>query len=239
MIHDDQILSTKPGVASEMWSIDADASLQSVLDRPDSPPLLRQTLVSVLSWQARNETPVRRALTAPRVALQWVAALMALGARVSLEGEAGPMDMPLETLLQRKAKGRALSLNVPPGDPCRRWGEAHVARTPADEPIVAAIAVVEMDGPSTSSGQGGVVHQIRVALIGVWSEPVRLAEAPARLMGGPIDEDRIQVVAAAVEEEVAPRGDFLGSKEYRRAMAGVLTRRALERCLRQEVASYA
>ena len=231
MIHGDQILSTRPGVANEMWSIDADASLQSVLDRLDSPSLLRQALTSVLPWQTRNETPVHRPLTAPRVALQWVAALMALGAMVRLEGEAGPTDVPLETLLQRRTKGRVLSLNVPSGGDDRRWGEAHVARTLADEPIVAAIAVVEMDGD--------VVRQARVALTGVWPQIVRLAEASARLVGGPIDEERIQVVAAAVEEEVAPRGDFLGSKEYRRAMAGVLTRRALERCLRQEVASYA
>jgi CO/xanthine dehydrogenase FAD-binding subunit len=37
-----------------------------------------------------------------------------------------------------------------------------------------------------------------------------------------------------VEEEVTPRGDFLGSEEYRRAMAGVLTRRALEQCRLQK-----
>jgi CO/xanthine dehydrogenase FAD-binding subunit len=38
-------------------------------------------------------------------------------------------------------------------------------------------------------------------------------------------------VANAIEGEVAPEGDFRGSEEYRRAMAGVLTRRALEQCL--------
>jgi len=48
---------------------------------------------------------------------------------------------------------------------------------------------------------------------------------------GPLDPDRIRAVAEAVEEEVAPRGDFLGSREYRRAMAGVLVRRALEQCV--------
>jgi CO/xanthine dehydrogenase FAD-binding subunit len=42
-------------------------------------------------------------------------------------------------------------------------------------------------------------------------------------------------VADGVVEEVDPRGDFLGSEEYRRAMANVTTRRALEECLRQEV----
>jgi CO/xanthine dehydrogenase FAD-binding subunit len=78
------------------------------------------------------------------------------------------------------------------------------------------------------------VRQARLALIGVWPETVRLAEASAQLIGGPLNEISIRAVAEAVEQEVAPRGDFLGSEEYRRAMAGVLTRRALEACLCQE-----
>ncbi|MBL7062965.1 MAG: hypothetical protein ISS49_01995 [Anaerolineae bacterium] len=214
-------------VLGEVWSIDAGAPLQSVFDSPECPPLLRQALTGAISWQTRNETPVRRVLTSPHVALQWVAALLALGATATVEGEAGPADVLLEVLLQRKAKGKMSALRVRVGG--ARWGEAHVARTPADEPIVAAVAVLEMDGD--------VVRQARLALTSVWPEPVRLAEAAAQLVGGHLDEEGVRTVAAAVEKEVAPRGDFRGSEEYRRAMAGVLARRALEQCLHQEGAS--
>jgi CO/xanthine dehydrogenase FAD-binding subunit len=213
------------GIGEKTWSIDADALLQSVLDSPESPSLLRQTLIGAISWQTRNEKSVRQALTSPRVALQWVAALLALGAMVTMEGDTGAVETPLEALLQRRVEGRVSTLHVMVGE--SKCGEAHVARTPADDPIVAAIAVVEMDGD--------VVRQARVALTGVWPEPVRLAEAPAQLIGGPLDEERIRTVGEAVEKEVAPKGDFLGSKEYRRAMAGVVTRRALEKCLDQEM----
>ena len=96
----------------EMWSVVADAPLQSVLDSPECPPLLRQTLTGVLSWQMRNETPVRSALTSPRIAPQWVAALLALGATVTVEGDAGSAEVPLEVLLQRKAEGRVSALHV-------------------------------------------------------------------------------------------------------------------------------
>jgi CO/xanthine dehydrogenase FAD-binding subunit len=113
------------------------------------------------------------------------------------------------------------ALHVPDGA-C--WGEASVARTPADEPIVAAFAAVDWDGE--------VVCRARVALTGVWPEPARLAKAPLKLVGGPLDDAWIRRVAATVEAEVEPRGDYRGSQEYRRAMAGVLTRRALERCRR-------
>lgn len=210
----------------QAWSIDPSTSLQSVLGSPECPPLLRHALTGTISWQTRNETLVGRALRTSLVAPQWVAALLALGATVTAEREAGPQEVPLEALLRREVQGQVTALHVPVGNTHRRWGEAHVARTPADEPIVAAVAVVWL--------QDGAVKDARVALTGVWPEPVRLAEAPARLVGGPLDDASIRAVAQAVEQEVAPSGDFLGSEEYRRAMAGVLTRRALEACLRQE-----
>jgi CO/xanthine dehydrogenase FAD-binding subunit len=219
---------TKNDQIRKVWSIDAGVPLQSVFDNPECPPLLRQTLTGALSWQIRNETPVRRALASPRVAPQWVAALLASGATVIVERDDGLAEIPLETLAQRQGAGKVSALHVPRGAGGGKWGEAHVARTPADEPIVAAVAGVEMDDDNN------VVRQARVALTGVWPEPVRLAKAPAQLVGSPLDEDSIRAVAEAVEKEVTPAGDFLGSEEYRRAMAGVLTRRALKVCLREE-----
>lgn len=213
----------KDGRAKAIWTIETDVPLQSVLDSPECPPLLRQPLTGALSWQTRNETPVHKALRSPRIAPQWMAALLALGATVTVDGDAGPEDVALAV---GAWSPRPHALHVPSGGPGQRWGEAHVARTPADEPIVAAVAVVEM--------AGGIVQQARVALTGVWPETVHLAEAPARLVGGPLDETSIRAVAEAVVMEVAPTGDFMGSEGYRRAMAGVLTRRALEQCLHQE-----
>lgn len=204
------------------WSIDANASLESVLDNPKCPPLVRDTLTGLVSWQARNETTVARALRASRLAPQWLAALLALGATAVVQGEDGAEAVPLEAVLRREVKGDVTVVHVPL-DGALRWGEARVARTPADDPIVSAVAVVTMDD--------GVVDEARVALTGVWPETVRLAEAPRALAGGTLEEGRIQEIAAAVGREVAPQGDYLGSEEYRRAMAGVLTRRALRGCL--------
>ena len=207
----------------ETWTLAGDAPLQVFLDRPDSPPLLRRALTGALPWQTRNEVAVHRLLAAPAIAPQAVAALLALGATVTVEGPDKPNTVPLEDFLAQPARGRAAALHLPAARPSLRWGYAQVARTPTDAPIVAVIAVVEMER--------GSVQQARLALTGVWPQPVRLARAAADLLGGPLSDARIHAVAAAVEREVAPKGDFLGSAEYRRAMAGVLTRRALEQCL--------
>ena len=209
----------------DLWSIEADASLQAVLDDPASPQLLRQTLAGVLPWQTRNETTVNRALRATRIAPEWVAALLALGATVEVEGEEGSMEIPLKDRIAEKGDGSLVALRVPALADGMRSGAAQVARTPAGAPIVTAFAVVDLED--------GVVQEARVALAGVWPEAAGLAEAPADLAGGPLDGERIQAVAEAVAEEADPPDDFLGSAEYRRAMAEVLARRALASCLEE------
>jgi len=94
-----------------------------------------------------------------------------------------------------------------------------VARAPRDEPIVAVAAVVEV--------ADGVCRQVRLALAGA-GRPQRMASAEHILEGRPLTDTWLQKVAEAVEAEAKPISDFRGSAEYRRAMAGVLARRALE-----------
>ena len=76
------------------WSINADDSLQDALERQDCPTPLRRTLTGALSWQARNETSIRRSLTSPRTATQWLATLLALGATVTVEEDDGQTRQP-------------------------------------------------------------------------------------------------------------------------------------------------
>lgn len=216
-------------MTQETWSVEAGASLQSILDRPDTPPLLRQALTGPHSWQMRNETPIGRALKAPRLAPEWVAALLVLDASVVLEGDAGPMEVSLEVLLDGSFREEILTLHVPLAAGERlHWGAARVARTPADGPIVSAYAVVGV--------VAGVVQRARLALTGVSPDTVYLSDAASDLVNAELNEERIRHVADGVEQQVTPEGDFLGSAEYRRAMAGVLARRALEECLRKETA---
>ena len=216
---------TAPAAAprDENWTVEGDSSVQSVIERIDCPPLICDTLTRLFSWQVRVETSVRRALTAPLLAAPFVAVLLALGAEVSVGEGSDATRASVRELIDGEVKGRVTAVHVPLCGGQRRFGHAVVARTPADEPIVAAYAVIEKDGQT--------VRQARVALTGVWPEPARLAQAPQGLVGGQADRSATTSVAAEVARETAPRGDFLGSAEYRRAMAAVLTRRALEQCL--------
>ncbi|HDQ72332.1 MAG TPA: hypothetical protein ENN19_09580 [Chloroflexi bacterium] len=209
-----------------LWRVGVDASLQVVFEDPACPALLRQALAGPISWHARNETPVAQALKSPRLAPEWVAGLLALGATLIFESGA---ENSLTSLLQKEVAGEPTELRVALN--AKRWGAARVARTPADEPIVAAVA--GMTFGRNGNGDGNVVAEARLALVGAWSEAVRLARATDQLVGETLGEEQIEAVARALMREVAPQGDYLGSETYRREMAGVLARRALRACLFQ------
>jgi CO/xanthine dehydrogenase FAD-binding subunit len=115
-----------------------------------------------------------------------------------------------------------------PGQPAGARGAlARVARTPRDQAIVAAAAL---------RGEG----EVRVALAGATPRPVRMTEveawaamnATAMGAGGTAAMNAAAVGALAAMVEAATteaRGDFRASAAYRRAMAGVVVRRVVER----------
>ncbi len=213
--------------AGEPWAVHPDASLQAVLEAPCCPALLRTALTGVHSWQLRTQTPVGRTLRAFQLMPQWIATLLALGASVRLEQGDGAREVSLERFGRQASSGDIAALHIPLIDSACRWGEAHVARTPADEPIVAAFAWVRFGG--------GVVEAARVALTGVWPEGVRLVAPGNALVGEPLTVEQILTLAARIRERVEPVGDYRGSERYRRAMAEVMSRRALKACLELEV----
>jgi carbon-monoxide dehydrogenase medium subunit len=96
---------------------------------------------------------------------------------------------------------------------------AAVARTPRDRPIVCAVARMEL--------AKGIAANVRLALGGVASVPVRANGAEQLLERKSLASDRIAAAAEKAAAETAPMGDFRGSAEYRREMAQVLSRRAL------------
>ncbi len=80
--------------------------------------------------------------------------------------------------------------------------------------------------------KGGRFEWARIALGPVAPKPHRARSAEELLKGEEVDADSIEAAAEAVEAEAQPRSSRLrGSREYRRQMARVLTRRALEQAV--------
>jgi CO/xanthine dehydrogenase FAD-binding subunit len=138
-------------------------------------------------------------------------ALLALGAEAVVQGRetrrlplAAWQPAPTEILIEVAAA-------IPPGT---SGALARVARSPLDRPIVAAVAVVK-DGLA------------RVAVSGASPRPL-VAESSAA------PAEAISFLQNAVSAAAQPTGDVRGSGEYRKAMAGVLTRRAVAAALGSE-----
>jgi carbon-monoxide dehydrogenase medium subunit len=93
-----------------------------------------------------------------------------------------------------------------------------------DFAIVGVAAVLELD-------RGGAIQRARVALTGVGSTPVRAKFVEEELIGKQASKDLIVKVSTRASEGLNPPSDIRASSEYRKAMAAVMTKRALLRAL--------
>ena len=135
-------------------------------------------------------------------------ALLALDAQATVQRRAAPQGAPLRDY---KSSSTGLLVEVAVDVTASSTaGLARVARTPLDQAIVSAVGAV-------------VGQRARVAVAGASPLPIvaeaALDDAPAAV---------IERLVTTVTSQAAPVADYRGSADYRRKMAGVLARRALE-----------
>ena len=201
--------------------LQAETKLDDLLNHPQCPTFIYSALCGKVTWQKRSELTIERVLAAPGLAPQLMGALLAWGAGCILDDGS---ERPLESVTAEPgAHHRVRTLILPLDVPGRAWGESRTGSTPEDWSIVWAIAVVDH--------QDGQINNARIALSGVWLQSVALAKSAGALAGNSLNAETIRQAADAVAAEANPRDDFRGSAEYRKSMAGVLTRRALQACL--------
>ena len=119
-----------------------------------------------------------------------------------------------------------VSFNVPP--PSRNFGAHYLRFIPRNEMDIAVVgcgASLEMESDLRT------VKKARVSLGAVAPTPLLVAEAAAALEGRELDDGAIERAAAAARAAARPISDMRGTEEYRVHLAGVLTRRALEKSL--------
>jgi CO/xanthine dehydrogenase FAD-binding subunit len=93
------------------------------------------------------------------------------------------------------------------------------SRTSFDHAILNGCCRVDTDG--------GTVADARVVIGETAVLGRRVADAEAALVGGALDDARIEAAARAAVDTVETRGDWVASAEYRRHLAGVTVRRCL------------
>ena len=106
----------------------------------------------------------------------------------------------------------------------RGWAVEEIARRAGDFAIAAAAVLVSLDPRGRATG-------VRIALGGVASTPVRALAAEEALTDREPTAERLGQVATLVRDALDPPTDAFVSGAYRRHLAGVLVRRALERAV--------
>jgi CO/xanthine dehydrogenase FAD-binding subunit len=203
--------------------IGADVPLDAVCKHEHVPEIVRDSLLNFNTWQQRNEYTVGKVLLSVSIAPVWVTILLSMDASV-LAANQTEIAFADFISIRGSSRGKPAALVLPVGNADQQVSLETIGLTPKDTPVVAAAASVEIKNKKVSLG--------RVALMGAWKETAKLAEGAEILLGKVLDEKIIEETARAVMKEVKPKEDYRGSTEYRRAMAEVLTRRALVACMK-------
>ena len=185
-------------------------------------PLLPYVASQVGDPQVRHRGTIGGTVAHSDPASDLPTALLALGGTVVVQGPSGRRDIPItefwlgffETALAEDEL--IIEIRVPRTGPAG-WAYEKFTRRANDWPIVAAAAV--------GSRGGGAGGQLRVALANMAGSVVRATATEEALARGA----SIEEAAALADQGTSPGADMHADQEYRRHLARLLTRRALER----------
>lgn len=199
-----------------------DTLLEKVEHHSDLPNSLKDVLEKYITWQEKQEITVLKSLINPKIDVRWLATLLVLSAEIIYDKE---KNVNLSDFLHNRSSFKdILAVLIPLVNPHTIISESKISLTPADKPIVSVVCAI-----TTSENK---IKNANIALTGVWqNDKVKLAKAASILKNKRPDIDIVPIVSNEIEKEVSPQSDFHGSEEYRRSMAVVVTRRALEMCI--------
>ena len=190
-------------------------------------PLLSEAIAHVGHAQIRNRGTIGGSLAHADPAAELPAVVTALGGRLRLRSAGGertldPGDFFVSNLMTTIEPGEmlvAVELPVWPAGTAACFTE--FSRRQGDFALAGAGAVLTI-------GDDGRVERAGLALMGVGDRPFDgTAIASNVLCGEKPDKAAVEAVAARVQSDVEPLSDIHAPADYRRHLAGVMTRRAL------------
>ncbi len=194
-------------------------------------PLVPETYATVGNVRVRHVATVGGNLAHGDYRLDPPAALLVLGARVSIAGRDGKREMPIaaffrgfeDTALER---GELITGVIIPPPPVGSAG-AYVkfsALAANDWPCVGIAALVALDLDDR-------IKTLRLAVTAVHPTPLLLTEADARVAGLREDPDLVEALATLAAGRISPIPDLRGSEWYKREVTRTIAKEALGRAL--------
>jgi aerobic carbon-monoxide dehydrogenase medium subunit len=199
-------------------------------------PAFRDAEQVIADPVVRNRGTIGGSLCQADAAEDLSAVCAATKARVVIRGEAGERTVPMSEFhlgpwTTAVGAGEMLTevrLPLRPGA-----GSAHekVERRAGDWAIAAASAAVWLDGDT--------IADVGIALGSVGPTTIEVSRAEELLRGRAPSEELFEQAAAIASEDCSPTPDGRGPADYKRHLAGVLTKRALRRATARALAQEA
>jgi carbon-monoxide dehydrogenase medium subunit len=195
-------------------------------------PMLAETYHHVATIRVRNMATVGGGLAHADPNQDPPPTLIALGATLKAASANGSRVIPLdefftdyyETILNPDEIITEISI---PKMAANSGGAylKFLPRTADDYATVSAAAVLTLDKTKKT------ISDVRIALGSVGVTPIRATAAEALLRGQPLKAEAFAEAGEKAKEAVDPVSDFRGSAGYKKDMAAVFVRRALEKAL--------
>jgi CO/xanthine dehydrogenase FAD-binding subunit len=160
--------------------------------------------------------------------------LIALGASAQVQSAKGIRSVLVESLYTGDGKTplslasgelvTTVSIPEPPANSGAGWEKIRM-RKGLDFAVASAAAYVE-------TGREGRCTEARVVLGAVGSGPIRVTEAEEALKGAALTEDLLEKVTEAARKAARPMKNCDLTPAYRRQVAGVAAKRAVEKAWR-------
>jgi CO/xanthine dehydrogenase FAD-binding subunit len=194
-------------------------------------PLIHETMPMIATSQIRSRGTFGGSIAHADPSAELVAVSVALDGRFRLRSQSGERDVTASefflgmftTLLEPEEI--LVEITFPAMPPRTGWALKEVARRPHDFALVGVAAVVSLNGNDR-------IRDSRIVFLSVGDGPVA-AEKAAETLRDQIPTPDLLLAAAetAAAEDIDPSNDIHASASYRRHLAKVLTRQALELAL--------
>ncbi|RME47170.1 MAG: xanthine dehydrogenase family protein subunit M [Chloroflexi bacterium] len=191
-------------------------------------PLVHETMPHIAHPQIRNRGTFGGSIAHNDPASELPAVTTALNARFRLRSQAGERWVSADEFFlglfytALEPDEMLVEVALPALPPRTGWAFREMARRPGDYALVGVAAVVTLD-------ESDLCRQARLVFFSVGEGPVEARQAADVLTGEKLTPEVIQAAAeTAATADIDPSSDVHASTEFRRHLARVLARRALE-----------
>jgi carbon-monoxide dehydrogenase medium subunit len=193
-------------------------------------PILSSTYRRVATVRIRNMATIGGGLAHADPAQDPPCTLVALNASVRITSINGERTIPVMNLFQNYYENSLVSgemitdIIVPEMEPGSKSTYIKFLPRTADDYSTVSVSLIAQVNEN-------VIHDVRIGLGAVAPTPIRATIAEETLQGQVVSDELIRQAADSVAQQVDPLEDFRGSASYKRDMAVVFTRRALQEVL--------